>query len=553
MDRGAPQDSALGVEQVAVDGLGAKQPGNLVDQALEDGVQLQLARDHLRGLEQRALLAEPALVLLQQPGRVDCEPDLVRDGFGDRDVSVGPRARSGVVQAKHADHPVEDDHRRREDGARAEPVQDLAPAEERVFELRRVAHVGDRDRASLAGREVGGRQALDRFLADRRETLGEPLRPHRQPLARLTEPQEAARGTEGAARLGDGHARDGVEIVHGTDAPRDLGHQSLAREGLVQGRRRSRPVERDCRLACDRLHQPELLRRERAPLARRRKDEHAGHPLVDGERHERGALRAGRLRQAAADERRRLYVVHRDRRRVEVRARDPRRLVHEVDPHLGPPLDVFAAAPRHEAVGLAAVLADQRERREVDAQQCDDFVEQRPPDRDRFMHPRQRARKRGDGVELAIAQRNELFGLTRASPAQEEIRPFVPARQADERRRDEPDQAGCERRPDVTADRRAINKDDDSEDRRRDSDPGKHERDRDVGQARAAALAPERRSQHGRDQEVRRRQDEQRNGVEIDSLVLGGHWAPLMIRSAAHAVENTRFVSGKRAPCGFQR
>ena len=204
----------------------------------------------------------------------------MRDGLGDRDVSLGPRARPGAVQAQHADHPVEDDHRRREDGARAEPLQDLAPAEERVFELRRVAHVGDRDRASLAGRQVGGRQALDRFFADRRETLGEPLSPHRQPLARLAEPQEAAGGTEGAARLGDGHARNGVEIVHGTDAPRDLGHQSLAREGLVQGRRRPRPVERDCRLACDRLHQPELLRRERAPLARRRKDEHAGHPLV---------------------------------------------------------------------------------------------------------------------------------------------------------------------------------------------------------------------------------------------------------------------------------
>jgi len=66
-------------------------------------------------------------------------------------------------------------------------------------------------------------------------------------------------------------------------------------------------------------------------------------------------------------------------------------------------------------VGLAAVLADQRERREVDAQQCDDLVEQRPPDRDRLMHPRQRARKRGDGVELAITQRDELLGLTRAA------------------------------------------------------------------------------------------------------------------------------------------
>jgi hypothetical protein len=135
------------------------------------------------------------------------------------------------------------------------------------------------------------------------------------------------------------------------------------------------------------------------------------------------------------------------------------------------------------------------------------------------------AQQAGDGVQLAIAQGDELLGLTHAGAAEEHVRAVLPARQADEGRWNQADQAGGERGPDVPADRRASHEHDDAKDCRRDPDARKDERDRDVGEARAAPLTPERRAQQGSHQEIRGRQDEQGHGVKEDSLVLGGHWA----------------------------
>ena len=90
VDGGAAEHPALGVEQVAVDRLGAQQLRDLVDEALQNGVQLELARHDLRRLEERALLAEAALVLLEQPRRVQCEADLARDRLRQRDVAGRP-------------------------------------------------------------------------------------------------------------------------------------------------------------------------------------------------------------------------------------------------------------------------------------------------------------------------------------------------------------------------------------------------------------------------------------------------------------------------------
>ena len=525
VDGSAPENPALRLEQVAVDRLGAEQARHLVHEALEDGVQLELARDHLRRLEQRALLAEPPFVLFQEAGRMDRESDLVRHRLGHGDVALRPRTRFRPVHAEHADHPVEDDHRRRQDCPRAESIQRLAAAEERVVELGRRAHVGNGDRAKLTGREVGGRQALDGLISNWLEAFGKPFGAHRQALARLAEPDEAARCAEGAPGLRDRHARDGVEIVDGADAARDLGDQALAGQRLVERSRRAGAVECDGRLPRDRLHQPELLGRERPPLTRARGHQHADHALVHRQWHEGGAFRADRRRQAAADERRGLDVVDGQRRRVEVGARDARGLAAEVEAHLGPPVDVLGSAPRDKPVRLAAVVAHECERRELDAHQRDDLVEQRPAGGDRVLHPREGARQACHGVELAIAERDQLLGLASPGPAQKEVGPVAPARQAYEHRRDEPDQAGGERRPDVAADRPAVPEDDHAEDRERDPDSGKDEGESEVGDRGASPLTPQRRSQHGGHQEVRSREHDQGNGVEIDSLVFGGHWA----------------------------
>ena len=75
----AAEDPALCVEQVAVDRLRAQELGHLVDEPLQHGVQLELARHDLRRFEQRALLAQATLVLGEELGGVDREADLVRD------------------------------------------------------------------------------------------------------------------------------------------------------------------------------------------------------------------------------------------------------------------------------------------------------------------------------------------------------------------------------------------------------------------------------------------------------------------------------------------
>ena len=120
VDGCAAEHAPPGIQQVAVDRLGAKQCRDLVDEALEDRVQLELARDDLCGLQQRALLAEPALVLLEQPGDVNRKGDLIGDGLGERDVRGRPQPGLGTVQAEDAQHPLERDHRRCQRGPRAE-------------------------------------------------------------------------------------------------------------------------------------------------------------------------------------------------------------------------------------------------------------------------------------------------------------------------------------------------------------------------------------------------------------------------------------------------
>ena len=75
------------------------------------------------------------------------------------------------------------------------------------------------------------------------------------------------------------------------------------------------------------------------------------------------------------------------------------------------------------------------------------------------------------------------------------------------------------------------------EDPGRDPDRREDRREPDVGDGHPVPLAPERRRERGGHHQVRARQDEQRNRVEIDSLVFGAHWASEMIRRPPGGVE----------------
>ena len=233
---------------------------------------------------------------------MDRQADLMGDRFRERHVAGRPGLGLGAMEAEHADHPVEDDHRRRERGAAAELRQGVAASERGIVQLLRARDVGDAHRPPLADGEVRDGQALG-HVADRREAVRPPLGAQREPLVGLAEADEAARGPEGTSGLGDGHAGDRVEVARRTDPPRDGRHQPLARESLVKRGRRPGAVERDRRLSGHGLHQPQLLGGERTPLARRCDNEHSDHPLVDSQRHERGAPGLRSLRQPAADER----------------------------------------------------------------------------------------------------------------------------------------------------------------------------------------------------------------------------------------------------------
>ena len=86
-----------------------------------------------------------------------------------------------------------------------------------------------------------------------------PLGPHPHCLTALFEPDEAARGPESAAGLGDRDPGDVVEVVDGADPARDLGDEPLPRECLVEHRGRARPLECKRGLAGECLHQLQLF------------------------------------------------------------------------------------------------------------------------------------------------------------------------------------------------------------------------------------------------------------------------------------------------------
>src|SRR5262249_56594696 len=63
---GTAEYPAHRVEQVAVGRFAVEQARHLVAKPLEHGLELELARDNLRGVQERRLLAQPPTVLLEQ-------------------------------------------------------------------------------------------------------------------------------------------------------------------------------------------------------------------------------------------------------------------------------------------------------------------------------------------------------------------------------------------------------------------------------------------------------------------------------------------------------
>ena len=203
-----------------------------------------------------------------------------------------------------------------------------------------------------------------------------------------------------------------------------------------------------------------------------------------------------------------------------------------------------------QADRLVLVLVHERERVEVRVDQPFGLVEQDARGVSRLLDPRERVDDPGDRVELAVAHADELLGFTRASAAHDDTGGLAPPAKEDQRRH-ERDERRHERRPDVSADRRAVVQHLGGEDPGGDPDRRKDRREPDVGDCHAVPLAPERRRQRRGHHQVRARQDEQRNGVEIDGLVFRAHWASEILRRRPGGVEGNPGL--KPTPCHLER
>ena len=349
---------------------------------------------------------------------MDRERELARNRLDQRYLALGPWTGRRAMEREHADGSVESGHRRRDHRLRAEATKGLCVAL-RLLELGRTLDVRGDDRPLTQRRQVRKRQILalraDRLQA-RRVPLGrEPLR-----LRRAAQPDEAPAGAERPPHLGH---RDPSAVGEPLDRPnpaRDVRDKPLPGQCLVEGSGRARPLERKRRLGRQRLHQRQLFAREGALRRGRGGDEDADGPLLGDQRNEGAALGAGRLDQARADERRNGAVEDNHRRRLEVGACDPGWFVAEVEPDVAPPIDVAALGPGEQAGRFAGLLADQRQRGELDAQDRAHFVEKNAAGCLSIARPRQGIGDRGDRVELATARRDELLGLAGTRPAGED-------------------------------------------------------------------------------------------------------------------------------------
>ena len=355
----APQQLPVGLEDPAIGRIGAGERDDLLDEAADDGLEMQVAGENLRGLDQRLLLAEALLVLAQEPRRVDGEPDLPRHGLRQRDLACLPGHRLGTVEAENPDQAVEEEDRRGQRRPRPEVEQGLRAPERRVAEDLAVGgDVFDRDGAPLARSEVQRRE-VRRCVADGLDVGRVPFREHGHRLALPAEPDETARHADGLGRLLDGDLEHRVEVELRADAQADLRDEPLAVEGRPQRLRRACPAERESRLARETLHDVDLRLGEIAVARRAHDDEHACDLALRDERDERSALRGDRVGEPPVDVRGGRDVVH-GQGLARVRdADDGTRVLVEVEHDLGPP--VFLEPARGEPERAPRLLVDLRE------------------------------------------------------------------------------------------------------------------------------------------------------------------------------------------------
>ena len=204
-------------------------------------------------------------------------------------------------------------------------------------------------------------------------------------------------------------AEDGLDVALGPDLPADRRDELLSLERLLQLDRGSRALERERALRRERLEPRHLRRRKGAALASTRGGENGDDPVSRHQGDEDGALRPDALREAAVHPGRRLNVVDRDRSDLECGARECGWLVLQIDDDRRPPIGVALAA-RAEASRLLPVLADQRDRSELDPEEAHDLIEENAGDRLRVLRVREARRERG-AIRVGLRRRRRL-GLT---------------------------------------------------------------------------------------------------------------------------------------------
>ncbi len=222
VDRGTAQDPPLAVDEIAIRRVDPQERRHLLDESQEDGVERQLARDDLGGVEQGLLLLEPAGVLVEETGGVKRRSELACNGVDEQQLGVGELRRPLDEQRRDAIAPRFDLDTRPRPAAES----DLDPVE-------------PEHAAELVGSDGGDAFRLDLGPKSTRDLGGGPL-----PAERLRESCGRTEPLEGERRLGGGRLEDA---------------ELLRREGPTVGRRGRREDTEHVR-AGDHRHENAALR-----------------------------------------------------------------------------------------------------------------------------------------------------------------------------------------------------------------------------------------------------------------------------------------------------
>ena len=151
--------------------------------------------------------------------------------------------------------------------------------------------------------------------------------------------------------------------------------QALPLEGIGESDRRARPLEREPRLAHERLHPPELLLVEHARAAHRPEND-GDHLLPDANRHVDAALGLGNCVQTLVDHGRVLGVVDRERRPLAHGGVDAGCLAVEREPLADEARVIPAALTGRDDHGGEPVVLDQCQIGEVELESAGQLVQQ---------------------------------------------------------------------------------------------------------------------------------------------------------------------------------